>query len=217
MAHGLSLVPGYFVLETFSSVEEVKRIHDYMVEFIHSFDGSSSSIFYTIKGIWRPWILETAKGTFNKVGHENVSNLFYSLRYKRPAVIQSMYIFKQPCIGGEEVPHQDNTFGIPLCRASIMRRVAFGQFLDHIKSGTHFDHPSPTYVQKEFVPLEVKSGALMVIHGDLIHQSFEKSLSSVKTCSDLTLHVVDNEGCEWSKQNWLVLQRKTTPEPLYAK
>ncbi|PWZ22407.1 Phytanoyl-CoA dioxygenase 1 [Zea mays] len=41
---------------------------------------------------------------------ESVASLFSSLGYKRPAVIQSMYIFKQPGIGGEVVPHQDNTF-----------------------------------------------------------------------------------------------------------
>lgn len=32
------------------------------------------------------------------------------LDYKDPRVVQSMYIFKQPGIGGEVVPHQDNCF-----------------------------------------------------------------------------------------------------------
>jgi phytanoyl-CoA hydroxylase len=38
------------------------------------------------------------------------------------------------------------------------------------ENGTHFDRPSPLYDQKEFVPLEVKSGDFVVIHGDLVHQ-----------------------------------------------
>lgn len=53
---------------------------------------------------------------FNKIGHalhalnpvfkevtfgENVKQVFRSLGYKKPIVCQSMYIFKQPFIGGE--------------------------------------------------------------------------------------------------------------------
>ena len=36
--------------------------------------------------------------------------LFRSLEFKRPLPVQSMYICKQPKIGGEVVPHQDSTF-----------------------------------------------------------------------------------------------------------
>lgn len=38
------------------------------------------------------------------------------------------------------------------------------------ETGVHFDKPSPAYDQKDFVPIEVKAGSLVVIHGDLIHQ-----------------------------------------------
>lgn len=41
------------------------------------------------------------------------------------------------------------------------------------ENGVHFDNPSPLYDQKEFVPIEVKAGTLVVIHGDLIHQRSE--------------------------------------------
>lgn len=37
-------------------------------------------------------------------------------------------------------------------------------------NGVHFDKPSPSYDQKDFVPVEVKAGSLVLIHGDLIHQ-----------------------------------------------
>lgn len=61
----------------------------------------------------------------NKIGHamhdldpifhawsysEKVKALSRSLGFKRPLPAQSMYIFKQPGIGGEVVPHQDSTF-----------------------------------------------------------------------------------------------------------
>lgn len=38
------------------------------------------------------------------------------------------------------------------------------------EAGVHFDKPSPAYDQKDFVPIEVKAGDFLVIHGDLIHQ-----------------------------------------------
>lgn len=56
------------------------------------------------------------KKIFNKIGHalhalnplfkevtfsDNVKNAVTSLGYKKPVVCQSMYIFKQPFIGGE--------------------------------------------------------------------------------------------------------------------
>ncbi|KAM0853427.1 hypothetical protein ACQ4PT_051080 [Festuca glaucescens] len=186
--------------------------------------------------------------SINKVGHalhehdpvfkkfafsENVSSLFSSLGYKRPAVIQSMYIFKQPGIGGEVVPHQDNTFlyteplsctglWLALQDATITNGCLWAIPGSHKnglqrrmirdENGTHFDRPSPLYDQKEFVPLEVKSGDFVVIHGDLVHQSFENH--SPVSRHALSLHVVDMEGCKWSKDNWI--QRTTAPEPLYA-
>lgn len=46
----------------------------------------------------------------------------------------------------------------------LVRRFIRGE------DGVYFDQPSPSYDQKEFVPIEVKAGSLVVIHGDLIHQ-----------------------------------------------
>lgn len=47
--------------------------------------------------------------------------------------------------------------------------------------GVYFDRPSPSYDDKDFVPVEVKAGSLVVLHGDLIHQrslSFRNFLCS---------------------------------------
>lgn len=46
----------------------------------------------------------------------------------------------------------------------LVRRFIRGE------NGVTFDRPSPNYDQKDFVPIEVKAGSLVVIHGDLIHQ-----------------------------------------------
>ncbi|KAL2233313.1 phytanoyl-CoA dioxygenase [Sesamum indicum] len=186
--------------------------------------------------------------SINKVGHalherdpvfrsfsssERVSSLLCSLGYKKPVVIQSMYIFKQPGIGGEVVPHQDNSFlytNPPTCTglwlaledATITNGCLWAipgshknglvrRFIRDEK-GVHFDKPSPSYDQKDFVPIEVKAGSLVVIHGDLIHQSFENKSSTSRHA--YSLHVVDTDGCRWAEDNWI--RRNVEPEPLYA-
>ena len=62
---------------------------------------------------------------FNKIGHAlhfkddvfqkytfepRIQQIARDVGLKQPAVPQSMYIFKQPGIGGEVVAHQDSTF-----------------------------------------------------------------------------------------------------------
>lgn len=93
--------------------------------------------------------------------------------------------------------------------------------------GVHFDRPSPSYDQKDFLPIEVKAGSLVVIHGDLVHQrsvdcmsfpmvtptkvllhisfgllcySFENQSSTSRHA--YSLHVVDTDGCKWAEDNW---------------
>ncbi|KMS95918.1 hypothetical protein BVRB_003760 [Beta vulgaris subsp. vulgaris] len=161
------------------------------------------------------------------------ARLLSSFGYKRPVVIQSMYIFKQPGIGGEVVPHQDNSFlytdpptctGLWLaledatmingCLWAIPGSHKNGLVRRFIRDdeGVHFDRPSPTYDQNDFVPIEVKAGSLVVIHGDLIHQSFENQ--SPNSRHAYSWHVVDTDGCKWAGDNWI--RRKQEPEPIYA-
>lgn len=185
--------------------------------------------------------------SINKVGHAlhehepvfksfcssgKLLSMLVSLGYKSPAIIQSMYIFKQPGIGGEVVPHQDNSFlytnptsctGLWLaledatvvngCLWAIPGSHKNGLVRRFIRdeNGVHFDRPSPDYDQKDFVSIEVKAGSLVVIHGDLIHQSFENQSS--KSRHALSLHVVDTKDHVWAPDNWL--RRRVDPEPLY--
>ncbi|XP_018453175.1 phytanoyl-CoA dioxygenase isoform X2 [Raphanus sativus] len=186
--------------------------------------------------------------SINKVGHalheleplykeftysSKVSSLVSSFGYRRPVVMQSMYIFKQPGIGGEVVPHQDNSYVYtdpPSCtglwmaledsttlngclwaipgshKNGLVRRFVRGE------NGVTYDQPSPSYELKDFVPIEMKAGSMIAIHGDLIHQSFENL--SPKSRHAYSLHVVESDGCKWAQDNWI--RRENMPEPLYA-
>lgn len=191
---------------------------------------------------------QSKKLSINKVGHalhdldpsfkkfsrsDKFSSLLFSLGCRRPVIIQSMYIFKQPGIGGEVVPHQDSSFlyteptsciGLWLaledatitngCLWAIPGSHKNGLVRRFIRdeNGVHFDQPSPAYNRDDFVPLEVKAGSLVVLHGELIHQSFENQ--SPKSRHAYSLHAVDTEGCQWASDNWI--RRKVEPEPLYV-
>ncbi|KAK2975788.1 hypothetical protein RJ640_026050 [Escallonia rubra] len=130
---------------------------------------------------------------------------------------------QQPGIGGEVVPHQDNSFlytepqtctglWLALEDATIINGCLWaipGSQKDGLvrrfirdEKGVHFDRPFPPCDQKDFVPIEVKAGTLVVIHGDLIHQSFENQSS--KSRHAYSLHVVDTNGCKWAQDNWSV-------------
>ncbi|GKC69337.1 phytanoyl-CoA dioxygenase, partial [Tanacetum coccineum] len=180
----------YLVIESFSSNEEVEGLRKRMDELIHGFDPSSSASVFSTKN-------------------------------------------QQPGIGGEVVPHQDNSFlytepttctglWLALEDATIVNGCLWaipGSHKDGLvrrfirdDNGVHFDKPSPSYDQKDFVPVEVKTGSLVLIHGDLIHQSFENQSS--KSRHAYSLHVIDTDGCKWAADNWI--RRNVDPEPLYV-
>ncbi|XP_021845847.1 phytanoyl-CoA dioxygenase isoform X2 [Spinacia oleracea] len=240
---------GYLVLDSFVNPDEIKSMRNRMEQLLHDFDSPSSVIFSTKDHSHAKdnYFFDSAEkiSFFFEALHEldpvfkefssskNFSSLLSSLGYKRPAVVQSMYIFKQPGIGGEVVPHQDNSFlytdpqtctGLWLaledatvingCLWAIPGSQKNGLVRRFIRDaeGVHFDRPSPSYDQKDFVPIEVKAGSLVVIHGDLIHQSFENQ--SPNSRHAYSLHVVDTDGCKWAEDNWI--RRKQEPEPIYV-
>ncbi|RVW16931.1 Phytanoyl-CoA dioxygenase [Vitis vinifera] len=186
----------------------------------------------TTKILWLQSLLEELGVKQTKpplVWCDNLSTISFPLEFYLPEVV---LICQQPGIGGEVVPHQDNSFLYtepPTCtglwlaledatilngclwaipgshKNGLVRRFIRGD------EGVYFDQPSPSYDDKDFVPVEVKAGSLVVLHGDLIHQSFENQ--SPKSRHAYSLHVVDTDGCKWAQENWI--RRKVDPEPLY--
>src|SRR5262245_29622391 len=145
------------------------------------------------------------------------------LGYVQPLLAQSMYIFKQPNIGGEVTCHQDGAFlytdppsvtGFWLaledatnatgCMSAITVGHRLGvkkRFVRAAEGGTKFetlgDSPWP---ETPRAPLEVSQGAMVILHGLLPHLSHANR--SAKSRHAYTLHVIDG-ACEYSSDNWL--------------
>lgn len=143
-----------------------------------------------------------------------------------PQIWQSMYIFKQPGIGGEVRWHQDasffettpisvTTFWFALEDASIengclwaepgghrgargVLRERFTRAGQHVTLETLDSTPWPD--DSTAVALPVKAGSLILFHGLLPHYS-APNLSSVSRHA-FTLHVTDGRT-HYSEKNWI--------------
>ncbi|KAJ7942991.1 phytanoyl-CoA dioxygenase [Quillaja saponaria] len=237
---------GYLVLESFATADEIDAMMKRMEKLLDEFDFSSTASIFSTKNqqkLTDDYFYESVEkvsfffeekafrddGNLKQPKQLSINKVGHALHEIDP----SMYIFKQPGIGGEVVPHQDNSFLYtepPTCTglwlaledATIINGCLWAipgshknglirRFLRD-EEGVKFDRPSPSYDQKDFVPIEVKAGSLVVIHGDLIHQSFENQSS--KSRHAYSVHVVDTDGCKWAKENWI--RRKVEPQPLYV-
>ncbi|CAD7084415.1 unnamed protein product [Hermetia illucens] len=178
----------------------------------------------------------------NKVGHalhtdipvfqnitccDRVREICWQLGYKRPAVPQSMYIYKNAGIGGEVIPHQDasylftepnSTLGFWIALQDATQQNGCLQFIkgSH-KSGVHrryirnpdtkseellvYDRAAPIYPQSSFTPLPVNAGTLVLIHGNVVHKSDLNR--SNKSRHAYTFHIVETQNTKWSEENWL--------------
>jgi phytanoyl-CoA hydroxylase len=174
----------------------------------------------------------------NKVGHAlhdidpvfasfcrspRLAALAFDLGLRDPLLMQSMYIFKQPGIGGEVVCHQDATFlytepvsvvGLWFALEDATRENGC---LWAIPGGheaglkTRFRHdglgsvrtevldPSP-FPMDRLVPLEVPAGTLVVLHGLLPHLSYVNT--SPRSRHAFTLHIV-SASATYPEDNWL--------------
>ncbi len=140
-----------------------------------------------------------------------------------PVIYQSMYIFKQPHIGGEVRWHQDatyfwtkpitvTTFWFALENADRNNGCLWTQPGGHrtplrerfvVENGnTHVRRldTTPWPSGKSAVPLEVEEGTLVVFHGLLPHYS-EPNRSPLSRHA-YTLHAVD-ASAKYSALNWL--------------
>lgn len=164
------------------------------------------------------------------------SAVLRALGFRRPLPAQSMYIFKQPGIGGEVVPHQDSTFlytdppsvvGLWMAledagldngclwavpgshRGGVGRR-----FLRAPDGGVRFDAEPTAPPAAEFVPLPVRAGDLVLLHGALVHRSDENR--SERSRHAYSVHVLEGApGVAYPATNWLQRPADMPLVPLY--
>ena len=172
---------------------------------------------------------------FNEFSHTaELKQLALDLGLTNPLLIQSMYIFKQPKIGGEVSCHQDATFlyTAPLRMAGLwfaledatiengcLWAIAGGhrlglksRFMRADEGGTRFETFDETpWPEEKLVPLEVEKGSLIILHALLPHLSRENR--SVRSRHAYTLHVID-ASAHYPASNWLQRPAETPPRGL---
>lgn len=183
----------------------------------------------------------------NKIGHalhdlnpifrrfckqEMFATLVHELGYVHPLLWQSMYIFKQPQIGGEVRWHQDasylrsqprNVTGIwiaiedahqgngclwvqPGGHLTPLREI-YEVDWQHRRGKLSMLDDSAWPADNEAVPVEVEAGSMIVFHDHMPHYS-SPNLSN-QSRHAFTLHVAEADS-QWSPKNWL--QRPTLPD-----
>ena len=181
---------------------------------------------------------QSKERSINKIGHalhdlDPVFNRFSrttalaalasDLKYNQPLLIQSMYIFKQPGIGGEVTCHQDATFlhtepmsvtGLWFALEDATRengclwvmrgghkRGLKSHFVRTRKGITLFRvYDEAPWQLDKLIPLEVTKGTLIILDGLLPHMSFANR--SEKSRHAYTLHLIEGTA-HYRPGNWL--------------
>ena len=153
-----------------------------------------------------------------------LKSLAHGLGLQKPLLLQSMYIFKQPHIGGEVVCHQDATylwtepqsvigFWVAVEDATIENGCLFGILGGHTSSdtpktrfiredmNTHTDVLDDTpFEEEKTVAIEAKKGTVLAFNGLFPHLSGANR--SDKSRHAYTLHIIDGEA-HYPTNNWL--------------
>lgn len=162
---------------------------------------------------------------FKRFSHsDKIREIAFDLGLVKPQIHQSMYIFKQPKIGGVIRWHQDAsyfftsplsvvTFWLAVEDATIQNgclQVQSGgeviplkeQFLRYQDDSTELKvlHDKPWPNDNSAKPLEVKKGTLVVFNGLLPH--FSAPNLSDKSRHAFTLHITC-ANTQYAKENWL--------------
>ncbi|MEW5318216.1 MAG: hypothetical protein WDW38_009456 [Sanguina aurantia] len=220
-------------ISVFSTTNQKKTSDQYFLD-----STSSVGFFFEERAFAEDGSLKQSKElSLNKIGHAlhdvdpvfrafsrspKVASVVRSLGYSKPLPVQSMYIFKQPHIGGEVVPHQDSTFlhTTPLTCTGLWWALedattengclwaqpgihTAGLQRRFFTQGGHvtFDKPAPAYDLPAFLPLECPAGTLVLLHGENVHYSCA-NLSAVSRHS-YSMHVVEGAGgVTWAPDNW---------------
>lgn len=235
MVHGFDPAE---VVSIFSTHEQNRTTDDYFLT-----SGDKIRFFFEENAFNPDGTLKYEKEkSINKIGHalhdldpvferfshsEKIKDLAAAIGMKNPLLLQSMYIFKQPNIGGEVTCHQDSTFlytepidivglWFALEDATIENGCLWaipGGHRSGLKSrwvrsqaGMKFEiFDTEPWPEDQLVPLEVSKGSLILLNGLLPHRSFENR--SPRSRHAYTLHLI-GAGANYPADNWL--QRSTT-------
>jgi phytanoyl-CoA hydroxylase len=221
-------------ISIFSTREQTRTSDDYFLE-----SGDKIRFFFEEDAFLPDGTLKQSKQrSINKIGHAlhdldpafnhfsrkpEIARLVVDLGIEQPLLLQSMYIFKQPNIGGEVTCHQDATFlyseppqviGLWFALEDASQKNGClwaipgghkpglkSRFMRAEGGGTRFETLDQTpWPVDQAVPLEVSTGSLVVLHALLPHMS--RANRSAKSRHAYTLHVMD-ANCHYPADNWL--------------
>ncbi|MCF6219934.1 MAG: phytanoyl-CoA dioxygenase family protein [Robiginitomaculum sp.] len=213
---------------------QADRVQDYFLESANEVRCFFEEKAFDINGVLKQPLAQS----INKIGHAmhdldpvfsdfshggKLAELAEIVGLQEPQIWQSMYIFKQPRIGGQVDWHQDTgffyttpqsvtTFWFAVDDATLENGCIWVEPGGHkgplrqkfIRSGRQTklidldDTPWPE--TDSAVPVEVKAGTLVCFNGMLPHYSAPNT--SGKARHAYTLHVTD-EVCVYAPQNWI--------------
>jgi phytanoyl-CoA hydroxylase len=222
------------LVSIFSTREQTRTSDDYFLE-----SGDKIRFFFE-ENAFNPdgTLRQSRERSINKIGHAlhdldpifdsfsrtaEIEQLVSDLGIVDPLLLQSMYIFKQPRIGGEVTCHHDATFLYtePLrlvglwfaledatiengCLWAIPGGHKLGlksRFVRAEGGSTRFEVIDSTpWPEDKLQPLEVKKGTVIVLHGLLPHLSRENRSSRSRHA--YTLHIID-ASARYPESNWL--------------
>ena len=222
------------VLSIFSTHEQSRLSDEYFLE-----SGDKIRCFFEEDAFLPDGTLKhTKERSINKIGHalheldpvfsafsrsQSIRDLIDDLKIQDPLLLQSMYIFKQPRIGGEVTCHQDSTFlyNEPIeiaglwfaledatlsngCLWAIPGGHKLGlksRWVRAPEGGMRFDIRDETpWPEEQLTPLEVSKGTLIVLNGLLPHKSLANR--SLQSRHAYTLHVISGRS-HYPQENWL--------------
>lgn len=229
------------VQSIFSTNEQTRTSDDYFLD-----SGNKIRYFFEEEAFDQRGDLQQPKAeSINKIGHAlhdldpvfsrfsrtpELATVARDIGFEQPVLMQSMYIFKQPRIGGEVVLHQDATFlytepqsvvglWFAVEDATIENGCLWAmpggheaglkkRFSRVAGGGTEFQELDETpFPDIELVPLEVPAGTLVVLHGFLPHYSGPNR--SGKSRHAYAVHLVE-AGVDYPAGNWLQRGRPAT-------